>query len=128
MERVVLVGFAVLALATALLGYAGLWTRWTGDPQADLKLEAQRIIDYAQLYHARPPSSGGGGRTFVGLDFERIGLSPEPGALTVAINDVRYEFENIDPLTFDLVARAPDETTYAAREVGFDTRATVRRE
>lgn len=113
--------FALFTLSTAILGYSGLFRRLTRDPHEDLKLESYRIIDYAQLWYSKPKAAGGGGRSFLEMDFRKIGVSDTVG-VTLSAESGTFEFRNVRPFQFDLVAVSNDGTVFRAADLGYDTR------
>ena len=98
-------------------------------------MECYRIIDLAQLWHTRPVINGGGLKSFIGLDFQKIGLSCNPDTANPGTDEEstqsyktahgQFHFENVRPHQFDLVARARDGTIFVARDVGFDSRVEL---
>jgi len=121
-----LAAFGLFAIMTAVVGYSGWYERLTRNRDEAIVTEAERIIDAAQLWFARPVIYGGGDRSFVGLDFQRLGMSDTAGVMTVERAGAKYELQNITANTFDLRVEAPDAMVWEARNIGFDTRPELK--
>ncbi len=124
-ENIALLFLALLALSTAILGYSGLLDRLTRDRYEDLKYEAHRIIDLAQLWYNRPQFYGGGGKSFEGLDFKDLGYAQED-SVTTLIHDLGvFELENITENSFDLAIKANDGAKFSAQDITFNKRVEI---
>ena len=126
-DRIILLLLGVFALASVILGYSGLYDRLAVDHRHDLKREFYHIVDQAQLWYIRPLEYGGGGRSFVGLDFQKIGLANHPGMMTwngecahYTITDPRFD-------SFRLLADTPDGAVFETMNIRFDTRPELKR-
>ena len=147
-NSLILAAVGLLALASGLVGYSGWGSRITAGKHAGVVAEAQRVVDAAQLWYARPALYDGGDRSFVGLDFRKLGLgaggqvgndndndNDKEGGMENRERTGRiwqqdgYQFElvNITDQTFDLLVRARDGSVWEARDIGFDTRVKLRR-
>ena len=74
-----LLAFGGFALILAVFFESGLLSRRsTRDMQRE---ELHRVVDAAQIWFVRPAKQGGGGDSYDSLDFKRIGLAAEAGAL-----------------------------------------------
>ena len=70
----VIFGAGILALALAFVGLMGWGTGIEPKSKSGFEEEMLRIIDAAQLWYSKPAQIGGGDRSFVGLDFKKLGL------------------------------------------------------
>ena len=124
-DKIILIGFAILALGSGILGYSGLLKKLTADPYQELKLDAYRVIDGAQLWYIRPVMYGGGGRSFVGLNFKVLGLTDDESLLEWKTSNGIFTFENVQQHTYRLVVIANDGSRFEARNLGFDSRVEL---
>lgn len=106
------------ALGLALFGYGLLGGR-EASGERELRNEALEIVDRAQLWYLSPRDYGGGGRSFVGLDFRRLGLEPDSGAVHHRGRFGSFTLEPGDQ-TFDLIAVSGGGVTLEFRGVEFD--------
>jgi len=126
-DRIILFVVGVFALATVIFGYSGLYRKITRDPYYDLKQECYYIIDHAQLWFIRPEKYGGGGRSFIGLDFHKAGLFDRPNSITWNGEHGHYTITDLRGDSFGLLARAPDGVEFEVLNIRFDTRPEVKR-
>ncbi len=126
-ERFILAIVGLFALGTALVGYSGLYRQLLPRHDRELELECYRVIDVTQLWFARPEAFGGGGRSFIGFDFHKIGLTDRPGAVTYQGEHADFAIENLRADAFDLIAVSTDGTRLESRNIGFDTRPALER-
>ncbi len=112
----------IIALLTVILGYGGLWRVLSSDPYGEIKLEACRIVDIAQIWYIRPEKYGGGERSFDGLDFHSLGLPSKSSSYEYKSQKAIFRLENIRRYTFDLVITAPEGAVLECRGLTFDTK------
>lgn len=115
------------SLVTSIAGYCGLWRIISGDPYSDIKVEAYRIIDAAQVWYIRSAENGGGARSFTRLNFRVLGFSGAKSDSVYIYRDAVFKLENIRKYSFDLVVTAPDGVILECKGLTFDTRPVFRR-
>ena len=127
-QQIILTAVGLIALTTAILGYTGIWSKMTRDPYYQLKQEAYTAIDKAQLWYMRPKAAGGGGRSFMKLDFKQLGFEVESEANYWNGNHGSIRLEMRRAYHFDMIIRANDGAVFSARDLSYDTRPVFSRE
>jgi hypothetical protein len=121
-HRLLLIFFGLLALYSALAGYSGLQARLTASPTAKAEARFAEIVEKAQYYYHRPAHLQGGGMSFEGLDFARLGFDTPSGTLEWRAPEGTFRLENLRPHNFDLTADMP-AGRLEARNLTMDARA-----
>ncbi|MDP8238914.1 MAG: hypothetical protein P9X24_07480 [Candidatus Hatepunaea meridiana] len=124
-DRIILLIIGIFAITTAIGGYTGLFKKLTRDPYYDLKQESYLVIDKTQLWFVRPLKYNGGGKSYIGLDFQKIGLSNQPNSLNWKGKFGLYTIMNIHRTSFDLLIKAKDNTKFIVEKIRFDTRPVL---
>lgn len=116
-----LITVGLLALLTALFGYSGFYDKISSEADEEIKTEAYRIINHAQLWFLRNESQGGGNRSFLEIDFEKIGYSNEEGKLEITMNNATYTITNIRRHFIDLQIEMENGEVMVARNLTYNT-------
>jgi len=121
-QLIILTTVGIAALATAMLGYTGIWSKLTTDPYYDVKQEAYSAIERAQLWYMRPLSSGGGGKSFMDLDFKVLGydVGADSNFWQGRYGALRLQKHRV--FNFDMTIKANDGTVFSSHDLAYDTR------
>jgi len=119
--RIIILLVGLFAILASLLGYSGAYNALTRDPYHNLKQETWAVIDHAQLWFNRSKAYGGGSKSFIELDFQKLRLSDKKGAITFQGKHAKFEISGLRRDSFDLIVRAPDETEFIAKQIRFDS-------
>jgi len=95
-QQLLLIVVGVIIVGIAVAVGINMFTESAAQANFDaITSDMIRIASNAQQWYMKPSSMGGGGRTFTGMTFSKVGCNPGNGNGT-------YAFENIQQDQFDI--------------------------